>query len=260
MKRWNLFVFCVVLSVSAFAQDIIITRDAKRIESKIQEVSPTEVRYKESDNLDGPVFVLPTRDITAITFQNGSVKVFDNVTPQRTQNSVTEEKKIDYIARVGNDEYILEQNGMKTQMDKEAYLRFIHSACPDAYDEYRKGTRMMGSGWGLLAGGVVTTLCLGMPLSLCCVDYSYDYVYDVDSRTNRYVYYSHYNEDMFVAGIAVMTIGSAAMTASVPLLCVGYHKMHNSHEVYNEQCAKRDGNISLNAQVSADGIGLALRF
>lgn len=241
MKRWNLFVFCVVLSVSAFAQDIIITRDAKRIESKIQEVSPTEVRYKEWDNLDGPVFVLLTRDITAITFQNGSVKVFDNATPQQAQNSVTEEKKIDYIARVGNDEYILEQNGMKTQMDKEAYLRFVQSACPAAYDEYRTGVRRMKSGWGLLAGGVTTTMFIGMPLALCSAFYT---------DTNV----------MLAAGLSMIAVGSVAMAASVPLLCVGFHKMHNSHEEYNEQCAKRDGNISLSAQVSADGIGLALRF
>lgn len=68
----------LVLSMLGFAQDIIITRDAKRIESKIQEVSLTEVRYQTWDNLDGPVFVLPTSEISVITFQNGTVKVFDS--------------------------------------------------------------------------------------------------------------------------------------------------------------------------------------
>ncbi len=248
--------FCVVLSVSAFAQDIIITRDAKRIKSKIQEVSPTEVRYKEWDNLDGPVFVLPTRDITAITFQNGSVKVFDNATPQQTKNSLTGSKNKGYIIREGNDEYILEQNGMKTQMDKDAYLRFVRSACPAAYDEYRAGVRRMKSGWGLFAGGIATTLCLGVSLVYSC-DYYSSYW---NSNKGYYEYIYIYNNVMEAAGYAMIAIGSAAVVTSVPLLCVGYHKMHNSHEEYNEQCAKSDRNISLNAQVSADGIGLALRF
>ena len=194
MKRWNLFVFCAVLSVSAFAQDIIITRDAKRIESKIQEVSPTEVRYMEWGNLEGPVFVLPTQDICVITFQNGSIRVFNNA-PQRTQKEFSESSEPGFILRSGNDEYILEQNGVKTQMDKDAYVRFIQSSCPAAYKEYKKGTRLMGSGWGVFAGGIATTLCVGVPLFCCSVSYySGDY---------------YFNYSMFAAGISMMVIGSA---------------------------------------------------
>lgn len=251
MKRWNLFVFCAVLSVSAFAQDIIITRDAKRIESKIQEVSPTEVRYMEWGNLEGPVFVLPTQDICVITFQNGSIRVFNNA-PQRTQKEFSESSEPGFILRSGNDEYILEQNGVKTQMDKDAYVRFIQSSCPAAYKEYKKGTRLMGSGWGLFAGGIVTTLCIGVPLYYATNDY---YIYDGYAyyhRTSRY--------SMINAGISMMVIGSTATITSIPLLGVGYHKMHNSHDVYNVQCGMRNRSVSLNGQVSTDGIGLALCF
>jgi len=78
MKKFCLSMVVLVSSMLSFAQDIIITRDAKRIECKIQEVSLAEVRYQIWDNLDGPVFVLPTSEISVITFQNGTVKVFDS--------------------------------------------------------------------------------------------------------------------------------------------------------------------------------------
>ena len=65
------------LSLAAYAQDIIITTDARKIEAKISEVSKSEIRYKEADNPDGPTFVLGTEDISSIIYANGKV-VFYN--------------------------------------------------------------------------------------------------------------------------------------------------------------------------------------
>lgn len=64
-------------TIVSFAQDIIVTRDSKRIEAKILEVSSSEVKYKEASNADGPTFVLNTSEINTIIYSNGSVKVFD---------------------------------------------------------------------------------------------------------------------------------------------------------------------------------------
>ena len=100
----------------SFAQDIIITRDAKRIESKIQEVSLTEVRYQTWNNLDGPVFVLPTSEISVITFQNGTVKVFDSAKSSADNNQGINSSELSFgtISRFGNM-YSLRQNGRETQ-------------------------------------------------------------------------------------------------------------------------------------------------
>lgn len=82
MKRQVLLLTALLwLSASVFAQDIIITRDAQRIESKIKEVSPTEIRYLFWDDQDGPVFVLPTSDIVTVIYQNGRVQVFNHDKP-----------------------------------------------------------------------------------------------------------------------------------------------------------------------------------
>ena len=72
-----IFVMATLLTTLAtWAQDIIITTDAQKIEAKILEVSKSEIRYKEKDNLDGPTFILPTEDIVTIIYANGKVVLY----------------------------------------------------------------------------------------------------------------------------------------------------------------------------------------
>ena len=63
-----LFVLAFMATTLLFAQDVIVTNDAKKIEAKILEVSKSEIKYKELDNLDGPTFILETSKINSIIF------------------------------------------------------------------------------------------------------------------------------------------------------------------------------------------------
>ena len=60
MKRITMLLLLCSISFCCLAQDIIVTRDLKRIDAKVTEVSETEVRYKKANNPDGPVFVIST--------------------------------------------------------------------------------------------------------------------------------------------------------------------------------------------------------
>ena len=87
MKRLTLFLLCATILVTIYAQDIIVTNNSERINALITEVSETEIRYKKADNPDGPIFVLPTSDISSILYRNGDVQTFaqhDNQAPQKT--------------------------------------------------------------------------------------------------------------------------------------------------------------------------------
>ena len=64
MKKKLTLIACALIAVaSLMAQDIIVTKDAQKIEAKILEVSKTEIKYKEKDNLNGPTFILDTKEI-----------------------------------------------------------------------------------------------------------------------------------------------------------------------------------------------------
>lgn len=75
--RTTLFVAALLLSLSAYAQDIILTTDAQKIEAKIIEVSKSEIRYKEKDYPDGPTFVISTDEINSIIYANGKVVLYN---------------------------------------------------------------------------------------------------------------------------------------------------------------------------------------
>lgn len=96
------FILCFVsllVTVLVFAQDIIITNDAKKIEAKILEVSSSEIKYKELDNLNGPTFILSTKEISSIIYSNGKVVVYNNqqVQVNQTPQSTTEKKSVPNI-------------------------------------------------------------------------------------------------------------------------------------------------------------------
>ena len=72
-----LFVAVFVLSfLSLHAQDILVRKGGEVENVKVLEVSPTEVRYKKSDNPDGPVFVEKRLNLYSVKYQNGEVQTF----------------------------------------------------------------------------------------------------------------------------------------------------------------------------------------
>jgi len=89
MRKFLTTCLCsLFVSLSLFAQDIIITNDARKIEAKILEVSKTEIKYKELDNLEGPTFILSVEDINSIIYANGKVELYNNT--QSADNSEPE--------------------------------------------------------------------------------------------------------------------------------------------------------------------------
>jgi hypothetical protein len=87
MNRFAGTIICALVAiVSICAQDIIITNDAQKIEAKILEVSKTEIKYKEMDNLEGPTFVLETQEISTVIYANGKVVLYNQQQqPQQLQ-------------------------------------------------------------------------------------------------------------------------------------------------------------------------------
>lgn len=59
---------------------------------------------------------------------------------------------------------------------------------------------------------------------------------------------------------AMYYIGGVSVLASIPTICVGYAKMHNSVDVYNVSCTASEARPYLSVQAGQNGIGLALNF
>ena len=80
MKKITLSAFLAIISLISFSQDIIYKKDNTKIEAKILEINPTEIRYKLFGNPDGPLYIIYKSEVTKIQYPNGQV---DNVSPER---------------------------------------------------------------------------------------------------------------------------------------------------------------------------------
>lgn len=99
MKRLLFLCAYALLMVGAYAQDIIVTKDAQKMEVKILEVSKTEIKYKEKDNLNGPTFILETKEINSIIYSNGKVVLYNQDAPAVP---TIDEKTIEILLLSGN--------------------------------------------------------------------------------------------------------------------------------------------------------------
>lgn len=93
LKRVFTCSWAVLFVVFACAQDIIITSDAKKIEAKVLEISETEIRYKEADDLEGPTYVIGVPKVSSIVLSSGKVKVFGGNQPEAAQPPVQESQQ-----------------------------------------------------------------------------------------------------------------------------------------------------------------------
>lgn len=172
MKK--LIVLCVgaiVATCSLFAQDIIVTKDAKKIEATILEVSKSEIKYKEIDNPNGPTFILETDEISSIIYSNGKVVVYN----QNAQDTAKEPEKEEPV--VNNDDATSQEtNGRIFRENGDYYYkgsfisakeveRILERENTAAYNQWKKAHGMLvggavctGIGSGLVLGGLVSLI------------------------------------------------------------------------------------------------------
>ena len=71
--------FCGVFT--AAAQDLIVKTDSTKIEAKVVEITPENVRYKRFSNPEGPTYVLPVIEIHYIRYANGEMEYYTRSIP-----------------------------------------------------------------------------------------------------------------------------------------------------------------------------------
>jgi len=61
------------------SQDLIIMKNGNIIEAKILEISPSEIRYKRIEHLDGPTIVILAADVLSVRYENGRQEIINAV-------------------------------------------------------------------------------------------------------------------------------------------------------------------------------------
>lgn len=258
--RVMLFLFAVVAYDSVSAQDVIITRDSKRIDASVQEISDTEVRYKRTDNPDGPVFVIKTQEISSIMFANGEVQSFENVEAEPPQQQATSNSGYGYtdypvVVSKGHmvrytpggqmklDGFAITYNGV--ELGKDACEDFFKATCPAAYNHYQNAVLV----------GYLADAFLEVGETLCIWGLVYGLVKEPDATTSE--------ADIEANTTAFFAWGAACAVLSIPFYVWKLHLKTKSVQTFNEQCRYRPQSssvASLSFKVSPMGAGLALNF
>ena len=241
MKKLLVLLVVTCATVSMFATDIIVTRDAQRIEAKIMEVSSSEIKYKEANNLEGPMFVLSTSEINTIIYSNGTVKVFDHATtPGYNQQNANSNG---YSVNNANLLPITKSSGFyylgEQRMTEDQYIDYIRSNCRDAWDSYNSGKKLWRAGWSLFGVGLGLEVLGGGLLG--------GGIGDSDAG-------------LIVSGGVFAGVGGAFVIASTPCIIVGGIRKYNSHVVYNNSCAARQTAVTFGLKPASGGIGLTMNF
>lgn len=295
MKKSILLLIFTSTTICTFAQDIIVTRDAKRIEAKILEVSSSEIKYKEYNYQDGPLFILNTSEINTIIYQNGSVKIYGQdqqntpqpVTPQaqttvatqqtNTIDSPTQQPEtitdiqqvidssairpdfFDELTRNGSLPIITKEGDVYYangyKMTWEQYLMFIQENCQEAYSSYKTGKKLQLIGWNLFGYGIAGAVVGGVMTGFGIKALNSSHYSSRYDNTSVGLGYG-----LALPGIFLLSAGAGSIIAAIPCGIISLKKRNHSYEVYNETCAKHPVALEFDVQASQNGIGLAMKF
>lgn len=92
----KLVLFALIITVNVFSQDQLFKKDNTKLEVKIMEVSPTEIKYKLFNYEDGPTISILKNDVALIIYKNGVHEVIG----QPVEQVVVKE----YVNTTNNDD------------------------------------------------------------------------------------------------------------------------------------------------------------
>ena len=193
----------ISLTCACFAQDVIVTKDARKINAKVTEVNVDNIKYRNFDNLDGPTYTLLKSDIVTILYQNGQVETFETdnsrgqvttPTPYQTQTIQTTQKRNYYT--------------------KEELVTLMKKEDPTLYQRYHSGHKTSVVGRGLLFSGVGLAAIGG--------------VMALTGNPDAAIVFTDVGVVSVVASIPVMIIGSSKKRKAINII---YHRKYIATQI-----------------------------
>ena len=150
---------------------------------------------------------------------------------------------------IGNTYYY----GKNAMSQRQMLDWYAQQNCQAAYDQFVKGRKLTIAGWSCLGVGAALDLTAGATyLAIVGMNTS-----RAQKAPARIIAYSSNEPALFT----ILAMGATAFEiASIPLLVIGYRRMHTSADVYNVACATAQAQPYWTIQASEQGLGLALNF
>ncbi|MDR0540735.1 MAG: hypothetical protein LBH19_00825 [Dysgonamonadaceae bacterium] len=246
MNKFLLIVLVLVgINTPAFSQDVIVTKDSKKIEAKVIEINVDNIKYKNFSNPEGPTYTLSKSGVASIIYQNGTVDVFSEKTAE----------PVDDISKMESEFYAIGTDDNKMLDYLKKYDVPIYEEFDAACRQRSKGKRMLNTGVGFTAAGIVL------------------YAFGVANYVNTNYAATYHSNDgskhndtyaaLMVGGVALMVGGEILTVASIPVSISAGVKKKAIKEDFEQKyfsSKKYSYQPKLNFGFTQGGIGLTLNF
>ena len=96
---------------TAQSQDVIYTTGGNKLQAKVTEINTNDIKYKSSNNLEGPTYVISKNDVVLIQYSNGISEVINSnpnsITPKlndfKEYNTAKTESKTESIKKTKSE-------------------------------------------------------------------------------------------------------------------------------------------------------------
>jgi len=236
-----LFMCFIAFTCVCFAQDIIITRDSRRIEAKVTEINVENIRYKQYSNQEGPTYTLPVSSIVSIVYQNGQVETFESApaapTTPATRNQTTPERNQQSAVTTSRTS---QTNSTGTRrLSTAEMLAEMQANYPALYSKYNSGRRMKTTGW-VLTGTGIAAFVIGFGVL-------------VDGAENE-------EYEQADAGALIFTAGVGLIAGGVTTLAIGSGKRRRALNAFKNQYYSSEQSPHFQFNVYPNRVGLAYVF
>ena len=85
-RKFALLIIAAFAVMNSFGQDIITKKNGDEIKAKVSEIGPTEIKYKQFDDHEGPTIAIPKTDVFMIKYENGTKDVFTDNQVGKSEN------------------------------------------------------------------------------------------------------------------------------------------------------------------------------
>ena len=215
--------FLVIFTFTGLAQDVIVTKDSKRINAKVLEANVDNIRYKIYDYEDGPTYTILKRDIVTILYQNGLVETYVTETSSKT---VSKRPTEDYYSCINKNKIEL-----LAEMKSNNY---------ELYKLYYSGEKMSGNGGALISVSVILHLIGGAFI-----------ITGFDNEDGT---------DKFILGTISIAAGQVFLAVGIPVKVVGNGKKNSAIRNYCHQQYSASSQPHFQINMNVNRVGIAYKF
>lgn len=202
--------------------------------------------------------------LAGLNYKNKLVRPYYTELPVLDEDTIVDTNGSSLVIRgnkKGKSEYVLSLSADENYVIPSKQLAsFYQRHSPEAYTLHKKGKVLCNSAWGMWGGSIAL---LGGGIAMIVLGSTQIVGYEQVKGSYGLPHYEpiyERNNAMYFSGWAMYIAGFACDIASYVLMTKGAQKYQEALDIYHIQAQQATPKLSLNTQISNNGIGIALQF